>query len=226
MGATLRQMVEQIGGGVAGGGEFKAVQVGGPSGGCVPAAMADTPVDYQALAAAGAIMGSGGMIVLDDRDCMVEMARYFLEFTQGQSCGRCTFCRVGTRRMLEILEALCTGNARAGDLEGLRRLAEGVQAGSLCGLGRTAPNPVLSTLRHYADEYQAHLHGRCPAGKCKALIRYEITDDCIGCTLCWQNCPADAIVAQPYQKHAIDPARCIRCDGCRQVCPSRAVRVV
>jgi len=225
MGITLREIVEEIGGGVAEGRRFKAVQVGGPSGGCVPAALADTAVDYEALASVGAIMGSGGLVVLDDTDCMVEIARYFLEFTQDQSCGKCTMCRVGTRRMLDILDRLCGGEGRRGDLEALEDLAWKVRRGSLCGLGKTAPNPVLTTLRYFREEYEAHLEGRCPAGRCKALIHYTITDDCIGCTLCAQHCPADAIEMRPYEKHEIDDTKCIRCDTCRQVCPTKAVRV-
>ncbi|HUU59933.1 MAG TPA: NADH-ubiquinone oxidoreductase-F iron-sulfur binding region domain-containing protein, partial [Phycisphaerae bacterium] len=225
MGITLRRIVEQIGGGIAGGRRFKAVQVGGPSGGCVPAALADTPVDYEALTAVGAIMGSGGLVVLDETDCMVEIARYFLEFTQDQSCGKCTFCRIGTRRMLEILQRLCGGQGRKGDLESLEQLGHMVKKASLCGLGKTAPNPVLSTLAHFRDEYEAHLAGRCPAGKCRELITYSITDDCIGCTRCAQHCPADAIPMTPYEKHEIDAEKCIRCDTCRQVCPADAVKV-
>ena len=223
MGVSLRQIVMEIGGGVAGGKAFKAAQVGGPSGGCVPAALADVPVDYEALAAAGAIMGSGGLIVLDEDDCMVEMARYFLRFTQDQSCGRCTFCRIGTRRMLDILERLCAGQAHSGDVEQLEALAGQVRAGSLCGLGKTAPNPVLSTLRHFRDEYEAHAQGRCPAGRCTALIHYTITDECIGCTLCAQNCPVAAIAPTPYEKHSIDNATCVRCGVCKTVCPAKAV---
>jgi len=225
MGVTIRQIVEEIGGGVAGGRKFKAVQVGGPSGGCVPAELADTPVDYEALAAVGAIMGSGGLVVLDDADCMVDIARYFLRFTQDQSCGKCTFCRIGTRRMLEILDRICTGEGRPGDLEQLEQLAGDIKAGSICQLGGTAPNPVLSTLRYFRDEYEAHLEGRCPAGRCKDLIAYRITDDCIGCTLCAQHCPAEAIAMTPYTKHTIDPDKCTRCDTCRQVCPTDAVVV-
>ncbi|HUT58653.1 MAG TPA: NAD(P)H-dependent oxidoreductase subunit E [Phycisphaerae bacterium] len=225
MGITLRRIVEDIGGGVAGGRRFKAVQVGGPSGGCLPAEMADIPVDYEALAQAGAIMGSGGLVVLDDSDCMVEIARYFLEFTQDQSCGRCTFCRIGTRRMLEILTRLTTGEGRKGDLERLEQLGAMVKAGSLCGLGSTAPNPVLTTLKYFRDEYEAHLDGRCPAGRCKALVTYSITDDCIGCTICAQHCPSEAIEFRPFEKHQIDPDKCIRCDTCRQLCPSDAIKV-
>jgi len=204
---------------------FKAVQIGGPSGGCIPAGLAQTPVDYQALVAAGAIMGSGGMVVLDQDDCMVDIARYFLEFTQDQSCGRCTFCRVGTRRMLDILTALCEGRAKHADLMELERLAVLVKQGSLCGLGKTAPNPVLTTLRYFRHEYEEHLQGRCPAGRCKALIRYAIDDRCIGCTLCAQNCPADAIAMRPYRRHEINDALCVRCGTCKAVCPVGAVGV-
>jgi NADH-quinone oxidoreductase subunit F len=225
MGVSIRQIVEEIGGGVAEGRTFKAVQVGGPSGGCVPAELADTPVDYEALTNAGAIMGSGGLVVLDDSDCMVDIARYFLRFTQDQSCGKCTFCRIGTRRMLDILDRICTGEGKPDDLEELHELAVTVSAGSICGLGRTAPNPVLSTLRYFRHEYEAHLAGRCPAGKCKALIAYRITDECIGCTLCAQQCPVDAIPMTPYVRHQIDQEKCTRCDTCRAICPVHAVVV-
>jgi len=235
IGVTLRQIVEEIGGGVAPQScpgmvdrqaqqrRFKAVQVGGPSGGCVPAELADTPVDYDALADVGAIMGSGGLVVLDDADCMVDIARYFLRFTQDQSCGKCTLCRIGTRRMLDILDRICTKQGKRGDLEELERLAVTVKAGSICGLGRTAPNPVLSTLRYFRHEYEEHLAGRCPAGRCKALIGYRVTDDCIGCTLCAQQCPADAIPLTPYVKHQIDQQKCTCCDTCRLVCPVNAI---
>ncbi len=225
MGVTIRQIVEEIGGGIAGGKRFKAVQVGGPSGGCVPAELADTPIDFEALHAVGAIMGSGGLVVLDESDCMVDITRYFLQFTQNQSCGKCTFCRVGTRRMLDILERLCTGQGRKTDLDELEHLGHAVKAGSLCGLGRTAPNPVLSTLRYFRDEYEAHLQGRCPAAACKPLITYSINDDCIGCTRCAQHCPVQAIAFTPYQKHSIDPDKCIRCGTCKLVCPTDAVNV-
>jgi NADH-quinone oxidoreductase subunit F len=225
MGVTLGEIVEQIGGGVAGGKRFKAVQVGGPSGGCIPASLADTPVDYEALTAVGAMMGSGGLVVLDEDDCMVDIARYFLAFTQDQSCGKCTFCRIGTRRMLDILERITAGEGRPDDLARLEHLGRMVKAGSLCGLGKTAPNPVLSTLRYFREEYEAHLAGRCPAGVCKALVTYRITDDCIGCTRCAQHCPADAIAMRPYEKQEIDPEKCVRCGTCRSVCPSDAVRV-
>jgi NADH:ubiquinone oxidoreductase subunit F (NADH-binding)/NADH:ubiquinone oxidoreductase subunit E/Pyruvate/2-oxoacid:ferredoxin oxidoreductase delta subunit len=226
MGTTIRQIVEEIGGGVAPGRKFKAVQIGGPSGGCVPARLADTPVDFESLRDAGAIMGSGGLVVLDDTACMVDIARYFLQFTQNQSCGKCTFCRIGTRRLLDILDNLCAGKGRASDLEELERLCRQVGAGSLCGLGKTAPNPVLTTLRYFREEYEAHIQGRCPAGKCSALIKYRIRDNCTGCTLCAQRCPVDAITANPYQRHVVNMDRCIRCDACRQVCPYHAVEVV
>jgi len=225
MGISIRTIVEDIGGGIAGGKRFKAVQIGGPSGGCVPAELADISVDYESLTEAGAIMGSGGLVVLDESDCMVDIARYFLQFTQNQSCGRCTFCRVGTRRMLDILERLCTGQGKTGDLGELENLARLVKKASLCGLGMTAPNPVLSTINYFRDEYEAHLDNRCPAGKCKALITYSVTDDCIGCTLCAQHCPVGAIAMLPYQKHEIDPQVCIRCGTCRNICPADAVKV-
>jgi len=225
MGISLRQIVEEIGGGVPGGRSLKAVQVGGPSGGCVPAELADTPVDFESLTRVGAIMGSGGLVVLDDADCMVDVARYFLRFTQDQSCGKCTFCRVGTRRMLDILDRICEGRGRDGDLQQLERLAVEVQQGSICGLGRTAPNPVLSTLRYFRNEYEEHLAGRCPAGRCKSLIHYRITDRCIGCTLCAQQCPTQAIPMTPYARHAVIDELCTRCDTCREVCPEKAVVV-
>ncbi len=225
MGTTLRQIVEEIGGGVVAGRTFKAVQIGGPSGGCVPARLADTPVDFESLRGIGAIMGSGGMVVLDDTACMVDITRYFLQFTQNQSCGKCTFCRIGTKRMLELLDRLCAGIAHRKDLEELERLAPQVAQGSLCGLGKTAPNPVLTTLRYFREEYEAHLEGRCPAAKCTALIKYRVLDSCTGCTLCAQHCPADAILMTPYRRHEIDLAKCTRCDTCRKVCPVGAVEV-
>jgi len=234
MGITIRQIVEDIGGGVrdeetAAGPRpraFKAVQIGGPSGGCIPATLADTPVDYEALAGLGAIMGSGGLVVLDETDCMVDMARYFLGFTQNQSCGKCTPCRIGTRRMLEILERLCAGQARPDDLATLAELARAVQQSSLCGLGKTAPNPVLTTLRYFRAEYEAHLAGRCPAGKCKALVRYTVGEACTGCTICAQHCPAGAIELRPYERHEIDADKCTRCDVCRIRCPESAIVIL
>jgi len=225
MGISIRQIIEDVGGGIAGGLKLKAVQVGGPSGGCVPAQLAHIPVDYETLNDIGAMMGSGGMVALDESDCMVDIARYFLEFTQNQSCGKCTFCRIGTRRMLDILERLCGGEGKKTDIQELRHLAQKIANTSLCGLGGTAPNPVLSTIKYFRDEYEAHLERRCPAGRCKALITYSITDDCIGCTLCAQHCPADAIEMKPYQKHEIDPDKCIRCGTCKSVCQTEAIKV-
>lgn len=225
MGVSIREVVEEIGGGIGSGLQFKAVQIGGPSGGCVPAELADIPVDYESLNHAGAIMGSGGLVVLDESDCMVDIARYFLEFTQNQSCGKCTFCRIGTRRMLDILDRLCSGQGKTGDIEELEALARMVKKASLCGLGKTAPNPVLSTIKHFRDEYQAHIEGRCPTKKCRALITYSVTDDCIGCTLCAQHCPVDAIAMAPYEKHEIDTDVCVRCGTCKNVCPAEAIKV-
>jgi NADH-quinone oxidoreductase subunit F len=225
MGTTIREIVEDIGGGVPPGRKFKAVQIGGPSGGCVPARLAETPVDYESLREVGAIMGSGGLIVLDDTACMVDIARYFLRFTQNQSCGKCTFCRIGTRRMLDILDRLCIGKGQKNDLAELERLGAQVGAGSLCGLGKTAPNPVLTTLRYFRSEYEAHLQGRCPARKCTALIHYQVTEHCTGCTICAQQCPVNAIPMTPYQRHVIDDATCTRCDTCRVVCPHEAIEV-
>ena len=234
MGITVREIVEEIGGGIkddspAGSRchKFKAVQVGGPSGGCIPAHLADTRVDYDELARTGAIMGSGGLIVLDERDCMVDIARFFLQFTQAESCGKCTFCRIGTKRMLEILERLCVGEGQPGDLENLEELADRVRRTSLCGLGRTAPNPVLTTLKYFRDEYEAHLNEkRCPARRCPALIHYRVTDACIGCTLCAQACPVEAIEFCPYEQHEVDDEKCTRCGMCLLVCQDDAIEVV
>jgi NADH:ubiquinone oxidoreductase subunit F (NADH-binding)/NADH:ubiquinone oxidoreductase subunit E len=225
MGMSIREVVMEIGGGVAEGRKFKAVQIGGPSGGCVPASKADTPIDFESLKEVGAMMGSGGLVVLDDSDCMVDIARYFLTFTQNESCGKCSFGRIGTKRLLEILEKIVNGKGTEKDLENLEDLSNWTKKGSLCALCGTAPNPVLSTLRYFREEYEAHIRGECPAGKCKELIKYEITDDCIGCTLCAQDCPVDAIAFKPHEKHEVDNELCIQCDGCRQVCPENAVIV-
>jgi NADH:ubiquinone oxidoreductase subunit F (NADH-binding)/NADH:ubiquinone oxidoreductase subunit E len=223
MGITVRQIVEDIGGGVQGGRKLKAVQIGGPSGGCIPHFLADRPVDFESLGEVGAMMGSGGLVVLDETDCMVDIARYFLSFTQSESCGKCTFCRVGTRRMLDIMDRLCAGTAVEKDLEELEYLAAWTKKGSLCGLGKTAPNPVLSTLHYFREEYLAHLQGKCPTGRCKELITYSVNDRCIGCTICAQECPAGAIAFTPHRKHEIDNTLCTRCDICRQACPSDAI---
>ncbi len=227
MGITIREVVEEIGGGIRNGRKLKAVQMGGPSGGCIPERLADTPIDYESLPKTGAIMGSGGMVVLDDQDCMVDIAKFFLQFTQAESCGKCTFCRIGTKRMLEILERICAGKGKAEDLETLETLADYVSRGSLCGLGQTAPNPVATTLRYFREEYEAHIfEKRCPAGKCPSLIRYQVNDACIGCTLCAQACPVGAIAYKPYEKHSIDDQLCTRCDLCRKACQDMAVEVV
>ena len=226
MGITIREVVEEIGGGIQGGRAFKAVQIGGPSGGCVPASLADTPVDFDALLGVGAMMGSGGFVVLDESDCMVDVTRYFLQFTQSQSCGRCTPCRVGTLRMLELVDKIRAGTGQLEDLERLEELSRQVSATSLCGLGKTAPNPVLSTIEHFREEWLAHLEGRCPAGKCKELIEYSITDTCIGCTVCAQRCPVDAIPFTPYEQHRIDTELCTRCDVCKVACPVNAIEVI
>ncbi|MEI6033548.1 MAG: NAD(P)H-dependent oxidoreductase subunit E [Verrucomicrobiae bacterium] len=226
MGITIREIVEDIGGGAPEGKTFKAVQIGGPSGGCIPAALGHTSVDYEALAAAGAIMGSGGLIVLDGGDCMVDMARYFMTFLRDESCGQCTFCRIGTMRMYEILERFCQGAGRRDDFDEITRLADLAGIGSLCGLGRTAPNPVVTTLKYFRDEYDAHIDGRCPAGRCKPLIQYVIQDICTGCTLCAQRCPAKAIEARPYRRHQISDDLCTRCDVCRAACPENAIVIM
>jgi NADH:ubiquinone oxidoreductase subunit F (NADH-binding)/NADH:ubiquinone oxidoreductase subunit E/ferredoxin len=225
MGITIREIVEDIGGGIENGRPFKAVQIGGPSGGCVPASLADTRVDYEDLSRVGAMMGSGGLLVMDDNDCMVDIARYFLTFTCNQSCGKCTFCRVGTRLMLDILENLCAGKGKRSDLQKLEEIAAKTKQGSLCGLGKTAPNPVLTTLRYFKEEYGAHLEGVCPANRCKALIRFSINDRCIGCTICAQQCPVKAIPATPYKKHEIVQENCIKCGTCKNICPNDAVVV-
>ncbi|MUP38161.1 NAD(P)H-dependent oxidoreductase subunit E [Labilibaculum euxinus] len=225
MGITIRQIVEEIGGGIANGKQFKAVQIGGPSGGCIPASMSDTAIDFDSLKEVGAMMGSGGLIVLDESDCMVDIAHYFLSFTQEESCGRCTFCRIGTQRMLEILQKIKTGKGKMSDLDLLEQLAINTQKGSICGLGRTAPNPVLSTLKYFRHEYEAHINGKCPSGKCEELIRYEINDNCTGCTKCAQRCPVDAIKAKPYELHEVDNELCIKCDICKQICPVDAVEI-
>jgi len=226
MGTTIREIVENIGNGVGDGRRFKAVQIGGPSGGCIPASLSDTPVDFEQLTKLGAMMGSGGMVVLDDTDCMVDIAKYFLSFTHKQSCGKCTFCRVGTKQMLNILSLLGEGNASMSDIDDLERLSHDVKNGSLCGLGKTAPNPVLTGLQYFREEYEAHTRKICPAKKCRDLIEYVITDNCTGCTKCYQECPVGAIDFKPYEKHSIDKEKCTKCDNCRIVCPENAVEIV
>ena len=226
MGMTIREIVEDIGGGVPNGRKLKAVLMGGPSGGCIPADLCNVPVDFEAIREIGAIMGSGGMVVLDDTDCMVDIARYFMEFTQDESCGKCTHCRIGTKRMLEILTRLCAGKGKKGDLQKLETLSGITVEGSLCGLGKTAPNPVSSSLRYYRHEYEAHIKGECPSLKCMPLIRYDITDTCFGCTRCSQHCPTDAIPMNPYHHHVIQDEMCTRCDICLQVCPVDAIKIV
>lgn len=223
MGISIRNIVEDIGGGIPNGKKFKAVQIGGPSGGCIPESMSDIPVDFDSLLDAGAMMGSGGLVVLDEDDCMVDIARYFLAFTQDQSCGKCTFCRVGTTQMLNILNKISKGKGNSKDLETLEQLAHTTKKGSLCGLGKSAPNPVLSTLKYFREEYEAHINGKCSTGKCIEMIIYKITDDCNGCTKCAQRCPTDAIESKAYQLHHIDLEKCIKCDICKQVCPIDAV---
>ncbi|MFV1994283.1 MAG: NAD(P)H-dependent oxidoreductase subunit E [Verrucomicrobiales bacterium] len=226
MGMTIHEIVEEIGGGIPEGRKLKAVLMGGPSGGCVPAELAYTPVDYEEIVRVGAIMGSGGMVVLDDSDCMVDIARYFMSFTQDESCGKCTHCRIGTKRMLEILNRLCEGKGKKGDLEKLETLAGITIEGSLCGLGKTAPNPVFSSLKYFREEYEAHLNGVCPARKCTPLVQYFITDTCFGCTRCAQHCPVDAIPMNPYHHHTIEEPVCTRCDIYYQVCPVDAIKVI
>ncbi|MGN1070374.1 MAG: NADH-quinone oxidoreductase subunit NuoF [Candidatus Fimadaptatus sp.] len=225
MGTTLREIIYDIGGGCPGGKEFKAVQTGGPSGGCLPAALLDTQIDYDNLIAAGSMMGSGGMIVMDEDNCMVDIARFFLDFTVDESCGKCTPCRIGTRRMLEILQRITNGQGQDGDIERLENLAYNIKNTALCGLGQTAPNPVLSTLRYFRHEYEAHIYEkRCPAGHCQALLHYEIDPDkCKGCTACTRVCPAGAISGTPRYAHSIDVSKCLKCGACMEKCKFNAI---
>ncbi|KXG76631.1 NADP-reducing hydrogenase subunit HndC [Fervidicola ferrireducens] len=227
MGMTLREIIFGIGGGIAGSGKFKAVQTGGPSGGCIPEALLDLPVDFDSLSDAGSMMGSGGMIVMDDRTCMVEVARYYLKFLSEESCGKCTPCREGIRRMLEVLEDICAGEGREEDIELLLELSETVKEASLCGLGKTAPNPVLTTIKYFKDEYLAHIkEKRCPAGVCKKLTSYRINPDlCRGCSLCAKRCPAGAISGKQGKIYEIDQGICTVCGTCREVCRFGAVEV-
>lgn len=227
MGVSLRDIVFGVGGGPLKGRKFKAAQIGGPSGGCVPAEHLDLKIDYESVKEVGAIMGSGGLVVMDDRTCMVDVARFFLEFTRKESCGTCVPCRVGTKHLVDILTRICEGKGQKGDIHRLEELANDVKAGSLCGLGQTAPNPVLSTLQYFRDEYEAHINEkRCPAGVCKDLITFSIEPDrCIGCQKCAKSCPVDAIIGEAKMPHVIDSTICISCGNCREVCPVDAVNV-
>ena len=227
MGQTLRHVIFDIGGGIRSGKKIKAVQLGGPSGGCVPEHLLDTVIDYKALGATGAIMGSGGMVVMDEDTCMVGMAKFFLDFTSKESCGKCVHCRIGTRRMLEVLTRIVEGRGKEGDIELLEELCYTIKDGALCGLGQTAPNPVLTTIRYFHDEYEAHiLEKRCPAGECRDLVTYHIDPEkCKGCTACARKCPADAIEGQPKAVHSIDPEKCIKCGTCIATCKFGAISV-
>ncbi len=224
MGIPLRTIIEDIGGGCPNGKKFKAVQTGGPSGGCIPASLLDISVDYDSLTKIGAMMGSGGMIVMDEDNCMVDIARFFLDFTVDEGCGKCTPCRVGTRRMLEILERITQGKGEEGDIEKLQTLAENIKSSALCGLGQTAPNPVLSTIKYFRDEYEAHIkEKRCPAHHCQALLNYKITDACRGCTACARKCPVNAITGNVKEQHVIDQNKCIKCGSCMATCKFGAI---
>jgi len=225
MGTTLREVVEEIGGGIPNGKKFKAAQTGGPSGGCIPAHLIDTPIDYDNLIAIGSMMGSGGLIVMDEDNCMVDIAKFFLEFTVDESCGKCTPCRVGTKRLLEILDKIISGNGELEDLDRLEELSNYIKANSLCGLGQTAPNPVLSTLRYFRDEYVAHIVDKtCPAHVCKKLVKFNIVEDkCKGCTKCARNCPVGAIKGTVKNPHVIDQSKCIKCGACIDSCPFKAI---
>jgi NADH:ubiquinone oxidoreductase subunit F (NADH-binding)/NAD-dependent dihydropyrimidine dehydrogenase PreA subunit len=223
MGTTLREIIFDIGGGIRGDKEFKAVQTGGPSGGCIPADLLDLPVDFESLARVGSIMGSGGMLVMDESTCMVNMARYFLDFAQNESCGQCTLCKLGTKQMYHILADITEGEGRPDDVEVLLELAQAVRAGSICGLGQTVPNPVLSTIKYFREEYEEHIHEkRCRALVCKSLISYRIKEHrCKACLLCLKACPVDAVIGAKWQVHEIDQTKCIKCGSCMDVCPPR-----
>jgi NADH:ubiquinone oxidoreductase subunit F (NADH-binding) len=228
MGITLGELIHDVGGGIPGDKNFKAAQIGGPSGGCIPEEHLDVQVDYESLMELGAIMGSGGLVVCDEDTCMVDLARYFLEFTQVESCGKCVPCRVGTRAMLETLERICAGEGREGDLEYLIELSEEIKRSSLCGLGQTAPNPVLTTIRYFREEYKAHIYDKtCPAKICKGLITYQIVHDlCPGCMVCARNCAVGAISGEKNEPHTIDPVTCTRCGVCKSLCNFDAIVVL
>ncbi len=227
MGLTLREVIYDIGGGIRDGKEFKAVQLGGPSGGCIPKELLDTVIDYKALGATGAIMGSGGMVVMDEGTCMVNMARFFLDFTTKESCGKCVHCRIGTKRMFEILTRITEGKGEEGDIELLTELCDGIRSGALCGLGQTAPNPVLTTIKYFRNEYEAHIsEKKCPAGECTALRQFTISPEkCKGCTLCAKKCPVNAISGTVKEAHIIDIEKCIKCGQCKDVCRFGAVEI-
>jgi NADH:ubiquinone oxidoreductase subunit F (NADH-binding)/(2Fe-2S) ferredoxin/Pyruvate/2-oxoacid:ferredoxin oxidoreductase delta subunit len=228
MGITLERIIFDVGGGIPGGKKFKAAQTGGPSGGCIPSSLVNLPIDYDSLTTAGAIMGSGGLIVTDENTCMVDLAKFFLTFTQSESCGRCIPCRMGTKRMLEILQRITEGKGEVGDLEILKELAPMIKDASLCGLGQTAPNPVLTTLNYFLDEYMAHIvEKRCPAGVCKALIRYEIDPaTCTGCSVCRKVCPQNAIAGEAKEPHTLDQSLCIKCGVCYNECKFEAIKII
>jgi NADH-quinone oxidoreductase subunit F len=224
---TLREVIYDIGGGIVNDGEFKAVQLGGPSGGCIPKELLDTPVDYDSINKTGAIVGSGGMVVMDSTTCMVSMAKFFLDFTCKESCGKCTYCRVGTKRMLEILTRITEGDGKEGDIELLEELSVKIKEGSLCGLGQTAPNPVLTTIKYFRNEYEDHIKNKkCTAVQCPSLIKYTIIEDkCVGCTLCARACPVEAITGTVKQAHVIDQEKCIKCGQCVDKCNFGAIEV-
>lgn len=224
MGLPIKDVIFEIGGGIKNDKKFKAVQMGGPSGGCIPAELIDTAVDYESITKTGAIVGSGGMIVMDESTCMVDMARYFLDFTKKESCGKCNYCRIGTKRMLEVLERITVGKGKDGDIELLEELASKVKDGSMCGLGQTAPNPVLTTIRYFRNEYEDHIYRhKCTAHSCTELLTFTVKDNCTGCTLCARKCPVKAIEGKVKEKHFIHQDLCIKCGKCEEVCKFDAI---
>ncbi|MBC7766264.1 MAG: 4Fe-4S binding protein, partial [Hyphomonadaceae bacterium] len=224
MGTSLREIIEEIGGGIPNGKKFKAAQTGGPSGGCIPASLMDIEIDYDSLMSIGSMMGSGGLIVMDEDNCMVDIAKFFLEFTVDESCGKCAPCRIGTKRMHEILEKITEGKGTMHDLENLEILCNSVKSSALCGLGQSAPNPILSTLKYFKDEYLAHVvDKKCPSGVCKGLLQYTVLDNCKGCGICIKQCPVDAIKGEKKAMHVIDQEKCIKCGACEDKCPFKAI---